>query len=160
MPEAPSPETAAPKPPHHETPVGWDEIHIRTKDIATKLAPLGPWRAIVAVARGGLVPATILAYELGIPMIDTICISTHSETGERLALTMRKILAGDGEGCLVVDDLTDTGRTFQTIKTYLPRAHYVSLYTKPDGQKEVNTFSANVGQDVWIRFPWEKYRTP
>ena len=140
----------------HEIPVHWDEIHTRAIEIAQKLAPLGPWRAIVAVARGGLVPATILAYELGVPMIDTICVSTHSDDGERLDLKMRKVLPGNGEGCLVVDDLTDTGRTFQSIKAYLPKAHYVALYAKPDGRDDADTYSADVAQDVWVRFPWEK----
>lgn len=138
-----------------ETPVTWEDIHERTKQLAQGLAAEGPWRAIIAVARGGLVPATILAHELGVQMVDTVCISTHSDAGERLDLKIRKILPGDGEGCLVVDDLADTGRTFQSIRSYLPKARYVALFVKPDGESEVDVRSADVSQDVWIRFPWE-----
>ncbi len=47
-------------------PVSWDEFHRDARALAWRLAAAGPFESIVAVTRGGLVPAAIVARELGI----------------------------------------------------------------------------------------------
>lgn len=134
----------------------WDDIHRQSRALANRLSAQGPWRAIVAVARGGLVPAAIIARELGIRMVDTVCVATHGDDGSTLPLRVLKVLPGNGEGCLVVDDLVDSGRTYETVRTYLPKAHYVALYAKPGGREQVDSFGVEISQDVWVHFPWER----
>ncbi len=52
-------------------PVTWDELHRHARALAWRLLDLGPWQGIVAVTRGGLVPAAIVARELDIRLVDT-----------------------------------------------------------------------------------------
>ena len=92
-------------------PVSWEELHRTSKALAWRLLELGPFEGIVAVTRGGLVPAAIVARELEIRLIETACISSYhgSEQG-RLDVLKGAPSAGSGKGWLIVDDLVDTGR--------------------------------------------------
>ena len=59
-------------------PVSWDQFHRDSKALAWRLADKGNWSAIIAVTRGGLVPAAIVARELNIRVIETVCLSSYS----------------------------------------------------------------------------------
>jgi xanthine phosphoribosyltransferase len=135
-------------------PVSWDQLHRDARALAWRLADRGPWQGIVAVTRGGLVPAAIVARELEIRMIDTICVSSydHQARGE---LRVIKPPQTDGEGYLIVDDLVDTGRTARIVRDLLPGAHFATVYAKPAGRPLVDTFITEVSQDTWIYFPWD-----
>lgn len=135
-------------------PVTWDELHRHARALAWRLLELGPWRGIVAVTRGGLVPAAIVARELDIRLVDTVCIASYDER-DRGEITVLKPLAGDGEGWLIIDDLVDTGRTARVLRDMLPKAHFATVYAKPDGRPLVDTFVTEVSQDTWILFPWD-----
>lgn len=134
--------------------VSWDDLHRDTWALAGRLRARGPFRGIVAVARGGLVPAAILARALDLPLVETVCIASydHRVQGEPRVL---KSLSGDGQGWLVVDDLVDSGATARAVRAMLPGAHYATLFAKPAGRPFVDTFVAEVDQAVWIVFPWE-----
>ena len=67
---------------------------------------------------------------------------------------------GDGTGCLVVDDLADTGSTFRAIRKILPQATYACLYVKPQGKPSADYFVTEVSQDTWIFLPWEDQDFP
>lgn len=137
--------------------LSWEDIHRDTVRLAARLAAgKGPFTAIVAVARGGLVPAAILARELDLKMVETVCISSYDSRvqGE---MDILKGLDGDGEGWLVVDDLVDSGATARAVRAMLPKAHYATLYAKPEGLPLVDSFLRQVDQQVWIVFPWETF---
>lgn len=138
--------------------VTWDEVHRDTRALVDRLAPFGPWKGIVAIARGGLVPATIVARELSIRLLDTLCIATYDDR-EKGLLTVLKIpetaAAGGGAGWLVIDDLVDTGTTLKAARGLLPRAHFATIYGKPDGLPLVDTFVHRVPQEAWVTFPWD-----
>ncbi len=145
----------APSPHYAKTfPVTWDELHRHARALAWRLLELGPWRGIVAVTRGGLVPAAIVARELDIRLVDTVCIASYDER-DRGEIAVLKPLAGDGEGWLIIDDLVDTGRTARVLRDMLPKAHFATVYAKPDGRPLVDTFVTEVSQDTWILFPWD-----
>jgi xanthine phosphoribosyltransferase len=135
-------------------PISWEEFHRNTKALAWKLSEIGPFDGIVAITRGGLVPAAIIARELDIRLIDTACISSydHKELRETKIL---KGVEGDGTGMLIVDDLVDTGRTAQVVRYMLPKAHFAAVYAKPMGKPLVDTFVSEFSQDTWIHFPWD-----
>ena len=135
-------------------PVSWNELHRDAKALAWRLAEKGPWKGIVAVTRGGLVPAHIIARELDIRYIDTVCVSSYDEQDQREARVL-KAVSGDGEGWLVVDDLVDTGQTGRIVREMLPKAHFATVYAKPAGRPIVDTFITEVSQDTWILFPWD-----
>jgi adenine/guanine phosphoribosyltransferase-like PRPP-binding protein len=108
------------------------------------------------VTRGGLVPAAIVARELDIRLIDTICVTSYGDA-DRAPGSMRvlKRISGDGSGLLIVDDLVDTGETARVVREMLPKAHFATVYAKPAGRPLVDTFVTEVSQDTWIVFPWE-----
>ena len=122
----------------------------------------GPFQAIVCITRGGLVPAAIVARELGIRLIDTVCIASYDHTKQgdltvikQAGAAVAEAFGGQGAGVLVVDDLVDTGQTAKVIRAVLPRAHFAAVYAKPLGRPVVDTFIMEVSQDTWIYFPWD-----
>lgn len=138
----------------HTFPVSWDELHRTAKALAWRLLALGPFTGIVAITRGGLVPAAIIARELEIRLIDTVCIASYADRTQG-NLQILKGLDGDGAGWLMIDDLVDTGHTARAVRTMLPKAHFATLYAKPAGRPLVDTFITEVSQDTWILFPWD-----
>ena len=134
-------------------PISWEQLHRDAKALAWRLLDMGlEWKGIAAVTRGGLVPAAVIARELDIHLVETICISSYTwkEQGEA---TVLKPLRDSGEGWLIIDDLVDTGKTAHMVREMLPGAHFATLYAKPEGKPAVDTFITEVGQDTWILFP-------
>ncbi|MDB3891899.1 xanthine phosphoribosyltransferase [Alphaproteobacteria bacterium] len=142
-------------------PVSWEELHRTSKALAWRLLELGPFEGLVAVTRGGLVPAAIVARELEIRLIDTACISSyHNRDQGHLDVLKPAEMAGDGEGWLIVDDLVDTGETAKALRAMMPKAHFATVYAKPAGRPLVDTFVTEVSQDTWIFFPWDMEPQP
>ena len=141
--------------------MSWEELHRNAKALAWKLLDLGPWKGLVAVTRGGLVPAAIVARELDIRVIETISVvgyeSDDSKPGAAAEVRVIKEAAnvGDGEGWLVIDDLVDTGRTADIVRKLMPKAHVAAVYAKPLGKPLIDTYVTEVSQDTWIYFPWD-----
>ncbi len=140
---------------HYYT-VTWDQLHRDAKALAWRLMPLRPLRGLVAVTRGGLIPAAIIARELELRLIESVSIVTYDEEdrGEP-RVTKTPAAAGDGEGFLIVDDLVDTGSTARVVRALLPKAHFACIYAKPAGKDLVDSFVTEVSQDTWILFPWD-----
>ncbi len=137
-------------------PVSWEELHRHAKALAWRLSERGPWKGLVAVTRGGLVPAAIIARELEIRLIDTACVASYDHQDQRSARVLKDIVdPGDGDGWLVIDDLVDTGKTFDLLRKRVPKAHFATIYAKPAGRPLVDTFITEVSQDTWIFFPWD-----
>lgn len=136
-------------------PISWEQLHRDAKALAWKLIDKSDsWRGIVAVTRGGLVPAAIIARELDIHYIDTVCISSYTWQDQGQT-TIIKSVENAGDGWIIVDDLVDTGKTAQIVRNMLPRAHFATVYAKPEGKPLVDTYVTEVTQDTWILFPWD-----
>ena len=142
-------------------PVSWDQFHRDARALAWRLSGAGPFSALVCVTRGGLVPAAIVARELGIRMIETVCIASYHDYETQGGLEVIKGVSPtiadmrDGKDVLVVDDLVDTGKTAQVVREMLPKAHFATIYAKPLGRPLIDTFVTEVSQDTWIYFPWD-----
>jgi xanthine phosphoribosyltransferase len=140
---------------HSKTfPVTWDELHRHARALAWRLLELGPWHGVIAITRGGLVPAAIVARELDIRLVDTVCIASYQDRTQG-RVEVLKAVAGDGEGHLIIDDLVDTGETARRVRDMLPKAHFATVYAKPAGRPLVDTYVTEVSQDTWILFPWD-----
>jgi xanthine phosphoribosyltransferase len=135
-------------------PVSWQELHRDAKALAWRLSEMGDFNVVVAITRGGLVPAAIVARELDLRVIDTVCVASydHQEQGR---ISILKTPQGDGTSMLIVDDLVDTGGTLREVRKLLPKAHYATVYAKPEGRPLVDTYVTEVSQDTWIHFPWD-----
>jgi xanthine phosphoribosyltransferase len=144
-------------------PVSWDQFHRDARALAWRLAASGPFEAIVCITRGGLVPAAIVARELNVRLIETVCVESYTDIGKQGDLRILKGVAekvvgmggGKGKGLLIVDDLVDTGKTARVVRDLIPQAHFATVYAKPMGRPQVDTFITEVSQDTWIYFPWD-----
>src|SRR5579863_4586248 len=140
--------------------VSWDQFHRDARALAWRLAEAGPYSAIVGIARGGLVPAAIVARELDLRVVESISVVSYDHTIQQgppkvLKAIAPEIALGQGQGVLVVDDLVDTGATARAVRDLLPKAHLATIYAKPLGRPYVDTFMTEVSQDTWIYFPWD-----
>ena len=146
-------------------PVSWDQFHRDARALAWRLTAAGPFEAIVCVTRGGLVPAAIVARELNVRLIETVCIESYagSGVGKQTDLRVLKGIADavtsgaheGGRGVLIVDDLVDTGKTARVVREIIPKAHFATVYAKPMGRPLVDSYITEVSQDTWIFFPWD-----
>ncbi len=134
--------------------ITWDNMQMYTRQLAAKLLPANQWKGIIAVSRGGLVPAAILARELNIRHVDTVCISSYDHDHQR-DMRVIKRADGDGEGFIVVDDLVDTGGTAEVIREMYPNAKFVTVCAKPEGKHLVDDYVVDIAQDCWIEQPWD-----
>jgi len=142
--------------------ISWDQIHRDSRALAWRLEKMAPdggeWKAVVAITRGGMAPAMIIARELDIRTVDTISIKSYDHQAQSEAKVLKAPdaeIIGDGEGILIIDDLVDTGKTLEVVKSRYPKAHIATVYAKPLGRPMVNTFITEVSQDTWIFFPWD-----
>lgn len=140
--------------------VSWAEVHKDTRVLARELAKRSKFKGIIAITRGGLIPAAIMARELGIKLIDTVCCEAYrddaAEMNDSPVNIMKKATqTDDGEDWLLIDDLVDTGTTARVVREMLPKAYFVTLYAKPEGKPLVDSFVKEVSQDTWVFFPWD-----
>ena len=157
-----TPEPDRPIDPAKIFPVSWDQFHRDSRALAWRLSGTGPFEAIVCISRGGLVPAAIVARELDIRVVETVCVASYDHTRQTDVTILKDVAAsviaqggGGGAGVLIVDDLVDTGQTAKAVRGILPRAHFATVYAKPMGRPMVHTFITEVSQDTWIYFPWD-----
>ncbi|MFD2738677.1 xanthine phosphoribosyltransferase [Sulfitobacter aestuarii] len=142
--------------------ISWDQIHRDSRALAWRLDGHGPdngaWRAVVAITRGGMAPAMIAARELDIRTVDTISIKSYDHQTQSDAQVLKAPdpeLMGDGTGILIIDDLVDSGKTLEVVRALYPKAHCATVYAKPKGRPQVDTYITEVSQDTWIFFPWD-----
>ncbi len=142
--------------------ISWDQIHRDSRALAWRLEKKGPfdgnWSGVVAITRGGMVPAMIVARELDIRVVDTISVKSYDHQSQSAAKILKSPdsnLMGNGKGILIIDDLVDSGRTLEIVKKMYPEAHYATVYAKPKGRPMVDSFITEVSQDTWIFFPWD-----
>lgn len=136
--------------------VTWDQLHRDARSLAEALMPLGPFRGIVAVSRGGLIPAAIIARELECRLVECVSVASYEEEAQGAAAILKHPdAAGDGTGFLIVDDLVDSGVTAGLVRGLLPHAHFACLYAKPAGKRLADTWVVEVPQDTWVLFPWD-----
>ncbi len=143
--------------------ISWDQIHRDARALAWRLENDGPgdggaWKAVVAITRGRMAPAMIVARELDIRTVDTISVKSYDHQTQAEATVLKSPdadLMGDGTGILIVDDLVDSGRTLELVRSLYPKAHFATVYAKPKGRPMVDTFITEVSQDTWIFFPWD-----
>jgi xanthine phosphoribosyltransferase len=142
--------------------ISWDQLHRDSRALAWRLDGKGPdagaWRAIVAITRGGMAPAMIIARELDIRTVDTISVKSYDHQEQTSASVLKSPdadMMGDGTGILIIDDLVDSGKTLELVRDLYPNAHFATVYSKPQGQPQVDTYITEVSQDTWIFFPWD-----
>jgi hypoxanthine phosphoribosyltransferase len=124
---------------------------------AIKYAP----DVVVAVARGGLVPARIHADLLDTAELTMIQVEFYSEIARAKAEpTLKQALTAQigGKKVLLVDDIADSGRSLQFAANYL-RTHSpaeiktATLYHKPQSTFKPDFYEKETTS--WVIFPWD-----
>lgn len=137
--------------------VTWDMFQMHARKLSERLLPASQWKGIIAVSRGGLFPAAVLARELSIRHVETVCIASyhdHNNQGELQVLHAAQVPNG-GEGFIIVDDLVDTGNTARAIREMYPNAKFVTVFAKPAGAELVDDYMIDIPQNTWIEQPWD-----
>ncbi|EWH09917.1 xanthine-guanine phosphoribosyltransferase [Catenovulum agarivorans DS-2] len=137
----------------------WQTFHKACKRLA-QIIPLEKYDGLVAVTRGGLVPAAILSNDLDIRLIETIGVQSYQQQqqGDLQLVKPAYLLESEliePQRWLFVEDLVDSGCTIKFLKQFYPRADFACVYAKPQGAELVKYSVEQVAQDIWIDFPWE-----
>ncbi len=140
----------------------FDEINVMSRLLASRVKN-DKFTYVLGIARGGLIPATIISYELDKPLL-TCGISSYnnkkknelSYNSEYLNLTNFK---KNSNSYFIVDDICDTGETIQWLSNRLTlggvKHTKVCVFTKPKHTKYLDHYASVVPDDKWIVFPWE-----
>ncbi|OIN85717.1 MAG: xanthine phosphoribosyltransferase [Alphaproteobacteria bacterium CG1_02_46_17] len=145
-----------------DLPVTWQEIHVLAKKLSSTLRESGEsWSRVIAVTRGGMVPACLVARDLDIRVIETISVKSYDHQSQSAAEVLyAPENLGTGKGCLIIDDLSDTGNTFKAIRELFPDATLACLHVKPEGKPFADFYATETTQDTWIYLPWEDQDFP
>lgn len=140
--------------------VSWEEVKVFSQALSLKLHDK-KWKGIVCVTGGGLTPTYLLSKLLGISLILTFCIKSYRQGKQLEESTIYHVpeIENEGEGWLIVDALADSGRTFEIIRKYFPKACYAVLFAKPKSMGVVDFYVEEVPQEQWIELPWEQMVT-
>lgn len=151
--------------------VSWGEIEETCEAIMVKLDKSGVWPTrIVAVANGGLVPASILANLCGVREIDYIQASHYDPECHAIPkqhVTIGDVnlgLPGDGDVIMVVDDIFDTGDTLRAVmgnintrlRSKEVRTISATLFIREGCAGRPDHHGKVVSKGQWLEFPWEK----
>ena len=103
-------------------------------------------KLIIGIARGGLIPAVALSHKLGIPFQSTTWQDRDGGVKEKIFIP---------DDTLVVDDINDTGLTFEAVCSgFNTRYDTVSLWQRKDSKFNVDLYARSCDNE-WIVFPWE-----
>lgn len=87
-------------------------------------------KGVYGVPRGGLCPAVMLSHHMKLPLLN------EAE-----------------DGCLIVDDCYETGKTLDPLRSKFPKSEFfVIVAKKPIYYGEAYRLITN---DCWLVFPWE-----
>jgi len=142
--------------------LGWDEFGEAARDLARAVRASGfEPDVVVAVARGGLLPAGALSYALGLKACGTLNVEFYTGIDARLPepVVLPPLLdnaALVGRRALVVDDVADTGETLALVQRlvaeHCDEARTAVLYAKSHSIVAPDFVWRRT--DQWITFPW------
>jgi hypoxanthine phosphoribosyltransferase len=116
---------------------------------------------IVAIARGGVVPARILSDLLETPNLSFMQIEFYiniSQTLQEPILKQTLTTNVTGKKILLIDDISDTGKSLKLAKTHLQHQGAIeikiaTLYEKPQSVTTPDFYEKQTTN--WVVFPWD-----
>ncbi len=134
--------------------LSWDQVSEGVKTMYFRtVTPGSGFRRIIAVARGGLIPAVMLAHQLGIRRVETIRV--YARNNDQSALQIPVVMGFPPERneprTIIVEDIVDTGRTLKVLNDHYPEYPVLALVSR---RPEVMGAIA-VDPQAWVVFPWE-----
>lgn len=137
--------------------ISWDDIKQDSAALAEKLrAGFVIPDKILAVTRGGMIPAALVTRALGIKHIETIGLeSYYGQKQDDLIKVLKACDPAYLKNTLILDDLVDTGKTYMHLKGIAEDCIFATLYAKPAGAHYSDCYVREFAQDTWVDFPWE-----
>ena len=140
----------------------YDEIGILARTIARRVQDKDNISHVVGLARGGLIPATIISYALDAPLLN-YGISSYKGSEKTDSFHINQALnlvdLPRNSNLLIVDDICDTSDTMKyvTNKISLAGIKYSTacICTKRKHTKWLDYYGVVVSDNKWIVFPWE-----
>ena len=142
--------------------VSWDEIAAMVAELAELVR--GEYDVLLAITRGGLIPAGLLAYHLRIRNILVAAVEFYGDDGTRAAAPTFLQFPADpllrGQRVLIVDEVWDSGTTIQAVTERVRQAggqpttavlHYKPERSKVPGRPDVHVEST----DRWVVYPFK-----
>lgn len=155
-----------------KTHVPWSEIYTACSNIAQQALTYSP-DCIVALSRGGYVPARFIAETLNIKHVYSLGITSYNNNNEQENIKIYQdpiedIVANQHKLALIVDEIADSGNTFNYLSKLWCKQNKVScifssLYVKEHSIMTPSIFFKKISNSKWLIFPWEAnywYDTP
>lgn len=140
----------------------WDQFGMASRALARRIVADGfQPEVVVAIARGGLLPAGAIAYGLGVKHCGALNVEFYTGIGTVLDApeVLRPALDVDylrGRRVLLVDDVADSGRTLalavQMLRDRGADMRSAVIYTKPTTIIQPDYSFKDTA--LWIDFPW------
>ena len=146
--------------------LGWDDIVALTQALAQRVAAV-PFDVVLAVSRGGLVPAAILSSVLDRRDLLSAAMASYQDEDATGAMTVYHFPADAelrGRRVLIVDDIWASGRTAVAIRARVAAAGGLPIVAVLHYKPARSAFPADapdhwvVATDAWIVYPWEALR--
>lgn len=144
--------------------LSWETFGTASRELALQIADSGyDADLILAIARGGLLPAGALGYALAVKNLYTMNVEFYTGVDERLPVPMILPPVPDlvelrFARILVVDDVADTGHTLKIVQDFfkgrVKEVRSAVLYEKP--RSIVKCDYVWKYTDLWINFPWSE----
>ncbi len=145
--------------------VTWEDVVSWNRELAEKIIDSGYQPdIIIGIARGGVIPARLLCDHLGVMDLLTIKVEHWVETAAHMEDAVVKYpLTADLEGkkVLLVDDITDTGRSIIVSKEYILKNNKPSelkvatmQYIKPVAKTKPDYYVDEITAWIWYMYPW------
>jgi hypothetical protein len=152
----------------------WHDVITLSEKLGEQLAESYPdIKAIVGVLRGGAFPALMLSHMLGVSRMYAVRVSSRGDGTPRAYRNVPVIEGIDGlpslqgQVVLVVDDVTNTGNTLNSVKLKVDQVGQpASIVTASlvwdtvgdeDGDFLTNCVADCYAESIhaWVDFPWE-----
>ncbi len=162
--------------------MGWSDIDACASALAERLPAacgVAAFDRVIGIARGGLIPAVLLASRLGVKRVESIQVRYYDGDTRLDAPTVVGDTpavcgpSGDPQRTLLVDELVDSGDTLRYLRTIFPEASMATLVARQvagapeeehgllpwscgaDGAAESRVWVVrSIPTDRWILFPW------
>ena len=147
----------------------WDDVESMTRTLADEILICPDTDLprddvhIVGVARGGLIPATMLSHMTGLPMTPVYHSNRDADVTGVFGRHLRDILSHGDTTVVFVDDICDTGKTnaelVELVTEFRPRCEnveFMCLIEKYLAHFTVDAAGVTLCDNRWISFPWEE----
>jgi len=145
--------------------VSWEKFDSLCRGLAERIQREYCPEMIVAVSRGGLVPAQIISHSMENSELYVIKADYYKDDvakedmkwNEKPLITQKLDKCVKGKKILVVDEVTDSGATAAEVKRYIEslgpkEARFLMVHWKPWSKFKPDYFAEQA--DGWVVYPW------